>query len=231
VRTIRVRSVDWPLAPSICNWQLRNRLPLPCPAQHVRSRSWAPRLFKQCILWAVYRTSPSPADRGMGQSGPADREGWSRPFQCRVVRSSLSGNLAKGSAFRSSPSCARRVKENLASQTLKSSRHRPSVVTIRNTVTSLHRTFLATAVNFITPDRKATHVPPPLKSLIDTGTNLYLRLVEPPKSTKNLAYGASSDRSNPAINPSAIVAEAETRRSDRGRYCTAKGKTSEEDAP
>jgi len=45
----------------------------------------------------------------------------------------------------------------------------------------------------------------PLKSLIDTGTKLYLDSVEPTEVDKNLAYGAVGATSNPAII-SAIVA-------------------------
>ncbi|MCM2371218.1 transaldolase family protein [Aporhodopirellula aestuarii] len=46
----------------------------------------------------------------------------------------------------------------------------------------------------------------PLKSLIDTGTKLYLDSVEPAEVDKNLAYGAVGATSNPAII-SGIVAE------------------------
>ncbi|EMI56350.1 transaldolase family protein [Rhodopirellula sallentina] len=65
----------------------------------------------------------------------------------------------------------------------------------------------------------------PLKSLIDTGTKLYLDSVEPAEVDKNLAYGAVGATSNPAIISSIIAGGG---RDSQIESMLAEGKTDEE---
>ncbi|MBB3208306.1 transaldolase [Rhodopirellula rubra] len=65
----------------------------------------------------------------------------------------------------------------------------------------------------------------PLKSLIDTGTKLYLDSVEPAEVDKNLAYGAVGATSNPAIISGIIAAGG---RDSQIESMLAEGKTDEE---